>query len=121
MCVPSLGRGPSLVTLRVADHPAPLPAELSRQEYWRGPPFPLLQGGLPDPEMEAAFLALADRFFAAAPLGKCRTNSSSNKNYSNRQRALILTTHTYYQLIHGNLHRLHYHHPVLQMKKPKKR
>ena len=32
-------------------HKAPLPLEFSRQEYWRGLPFPIA-GNLPDARME---------------------------------------------------------------------
>ena len=43
--------------------------EFSRQEYWRGLPFPP-SGDLPDPEIEPASLASAGRFFATEPPGK---------------------------------------------------
>ena len=46
--------------------------EFSRQEYWRGLPFPTLQH-LPHPGIEPASLAppaLAVRFFTTAPSGK---------------------------------------------------
>ena len=36
--------------------------KFSRQEYWRGLPFPT-RGDFPNPEMEPASPALADRFF----------------------------------------------------------
>ena len=43
--------------------------EFSRQEYWSGLPFPS-PGDLPDPGIEAASPALADRFFATESQGK---------------------------------------------------
>ena len=46
-------------------HQAPLSMEFSRQEYWRGLPFPT-PGDLPDPAIKtasSAFPALASRFF----------------------------------------------------------
>ena len=46
-------------------HQAPLPMEFSRQEYWRGLPFPL-PGDPPNPGIEPVTLrssALAGRFF----------------------------------------------------------
>ena len=39
-----------------------LSMEFSRQEYWSGLPFPS-PGNLPDPGIEPASPALADRFF----------------------------------------------------------
>ena len=41
---------------------APLSIEFCRQEYWSGLPFPP-PGDLPDPGIEPASPALADRFF----------------------------------------------------------
>ena len=43
----------SFATTCTAAHQAPLPMELSRQEYWGGFPFP---GGLPDPGIEPVSL-----------------------------------------------------------------
>ena len=40
-----------------------------RQEYWSGLPFPS-PGDLPNPEIKAASLALAGRFFTTEPPGK---------------------------------------------------
>ena len=51
---------------------APLSVEFSRQEYWRGLPFPT-PGDLPDPGIEPASLvspALAGRSFTTGPPGK---------------------------------------------------
>ena len=41
----------------------------SRQEYWRGLPFPS-PGDLPDPRFEPTSLALKGRFFTTEPPGK---------------------------------------------------
>ena len=49
-------------------HQAPLPMEFSRQEYWRGLPFPS-PGDLPNPGIKCAYLvssALAGRFFTSS-------------------------------------------------------
>ena len=43
--------------------------EFSRQEYWRGLPFPSL-GDLPNLEIELESPVLAGRFFTAEPPGK---------------------------------------------------
>ena len=51
---------------------APLPMELSRQEYWSGLPCPT-PGDLPDPGIKLASLrslALADGFFTTSATGK---------------------------------------------------
>jgi len=53
-------------------HQAPLPMEFSRQEYWRGLPFPP-PGDLPDPGIELKSLvppALAGKVFTTVPPGK---------------------------------------------------
>ena len=60
------------VTLWTVVFQAALSVEFSRQEYWRGLPFPTLQH-LPHPGIEPASLAppaLAVRFFTTAPSGK---------------------------------------------------
>ena len=46
---------------------APLSMGFSRQEYWSGLPYPS-PGDLPDPGIEATFLALAGGFFPTATL-----------------------------------------------------
>ena len=46
-------------------HQAPLPMELSRQEYWSGLPLPT-PGNLPDPGIEPTPLALAGGFFTTS-------------------------------------------------------
>ena len=53
-------------------HQAPLSMGLSRQEYWRGWPFPS-PGNLPDPGSEPVSptsLTLAGRFFPSVPPGE---------------------------------------------------
>ena len=45
-----------------------LSIELSRQEYWRGLPFPTA-GDLPDPGIEPESPALAGGFFTSVPPG----------------------------------------------------
>ena len=47
---------------------SPLSVGFPRLEYWSGLPFPI-PGSLPDPEMEAAPPALADRFYTTEPPG----------------------------------------------------
>ena len=49
-------------------HQAPLPMRFSRQEYWRGLPFPP-PGGLPNPGIKPVSPvspALADKFFTTS-------------------------------------------------------
>ena len=48
---------------------APRSMGFSRQEYWRGLPFPT-PGNLPDPGVEPASLAMAGWFFTIEPPGK---------------------------------------------------
>ena len=48
---------------------APLSMEFSRQEYWRGLPFPT-SADLPDPGIEPESPALAGRFLTTEPPGK---------------------------------------------------
>ena len=48
---------------------AVLSMKFSRQEYWRGLPFPS-PGDLPDPRIKPPSPALAGRFFTAEPPGK---------------------------------------------------
>ena len=54
----------------IVAHEAPLSIEFSRQEYWRGSPFPF-PGDLPDPGTEpvSPSPALAGGFFTTEPLG----------------------------------------------------
>ena len=47
----------------------PLSMGISRQEYWKGLPFPSLEY-LPDPGIEPAYPALAGGFFTIEPPGK---------------------------------------------------
>ena len=46
--------------------------EFSKQEYWRGLPFPP-PGNLPDPVIKPPSPALADGFFTTEPPGKHTT------------------------------------------------
>ena len=55
---------------------APLSMEFSRQEYWRGLPFPP-PGDLPDPGIEPRFLALKADSLLSEPPGK-PSNQRSN-------------------------------------------
>ena len=48
---------------------APLSMRFSRQEYWRGLPFPP-PGDVPHPGIEPTFPALAGGFFTTEPPGK---------------------------------------------------
>ena len=57
-----------VTTLTVA-HQAPLSVEFSRQEYWRGLPFPT-PGDVPDSGIEPMFPEVAGRFFTTVPPGK---------------------------------------------------
>ena len=58
---------------------APLSMGFSRQEYWRGLPFPSL-GALPDLGIEPLSPALAGRFFTIEPPGNPNTYQRSNLN-----------------------------------------
>ena len=74
MCVyaESLSRVQFCVTPWTIAHQAPLTMELSRQEYWRGLPFPS-PGDLPNPGIEPTSLAcfaLAGGCLPAVPPGK---------------------------------------------------
>ena len=57
------------VTPRTVAHQAPLPMEFSRQEYWRGFPFPI-PGDLPDSGIEPVSPALAGGCFTTELPGK---------------------------------------------------
>ena len=57
------------VTPWTVAHQAPLSMEFSRQEHWRGLPFPTL-GDLPDLGIESASPASAGGFFTTVPPGK---------------------------------------------------
>ena len=59
---------PDSVTVWTLAHQAPLSMEFSRQEYWRGLPFPS-PGDLPDPGIEPVSHALAGGFFTLSPQG----------------------------------------------------
>ena len=65
---------PLFATPWTAAHQAPLSMAFSRQEYWRGVPFPL-PGGLPDSGTELMSLtssALAGRFFTTGATWEAR-------------------------------------------------
>ena len=65
MCAKSLQLYPTLLAAWTIAHQAPLPMQLSRQEYWSGVSFPI-PGDLSDPGIEPkppAFPALAGEFF----------------------------------------------------------
>ena len=70
-------------TLRTGGHQVPPSMEFSRQEYWRGLPFPP-PGDLPDPGIEFLSLespALAGGFFTTAPPEKPIYNNTDRTNY----------------------------------------
>ena len=50
-------------------HQTPLSMGFSRQEHWKGLPFPP-PGDLPDPGIKLVSPALAGRFFTTEPPGK---------------------------------------------------
>ena len=80
MCACVLSRVQLSATLWTS-HQTPLSMEFSRQEYWRGLPFPI-PGDLPDPGVEPRSLvspALAGRFFTTAPTGKLLARWLSGK------------------------------------------
>ena len=56
-------------TPRIVARQAPLSTEFSRQEYWRGLPFPS-PGDLLDSGIEPASPVLAGRFLTTVPPGK---------------------------------------------------
>ena len=58
----------TLAALWIVAHQAPLSMSFSRQEDWRGLPFPP-PGALPDPGIEPESPALAGRFFTTEPPG----------------------------------------------------
>ena len=72
-CVCVCARAQSCLTLcNPMDCQAPLSVEFSRQEYWKGLPFPT-PGALPDTGIEPespGSLALASRFFATSATWK---------------------------------------------------
>ena len=69
VCVCALSHVQLFVTPWTVACQAPLSIDSSRQGYWSGFPFPA-PGGLPEPGIELASPALADRFFIIAPPGK---------------------------------------------------
>ena len=87
-------------------HQAPLSMEFSRQEYWRGLPFPTL-GDLLDPgitPMSLTSLALAGGFFTTSATWEAHrvspkwphTRTVCWKDSQNSQKTVILTATVYY-------------------------
>ena len=69
----SLSRLRLLATPSTAAHQAPLSMGFSRQEYWRGVPFPS-PGDLPNPRIKPESPVLAGRFFTTESPGKLPGN-----------------------------------------------
>ena len=69
MCVSVPQPHPTLATTWTVAHQAPLSKRFSRQEYWRGLPFPS-PGDLPDPGIELTFPALQVDSLLSEPPGK---------------------------------------------------
>lgn len=64
-------------------HQAPLSMEFSRQEYWRGLPFPTL-GDLSDPGIELVSTVssiLAGRFFTTEPTWEVPANLRTAREF----------------------------------------
>ena len=68
MCVSVPQPHPTLATTWTVAHQAPLSKRFSRQEYWRGLPFPS-PGDLPDPGIELTFPALQVDSLLSEPPG----------------------------------------------------
>ena len=62
--------------------------EFSRQEYWRGLPFPS-PGDFSDPGIEPMFPALAGRFFSAEQPGKPQAEYLFQISYANKLLSLL--------------------------------
>ena len=69
VCVSVAQLYPTLATPWTVAHQAPLSKGFSRQEYWRGLPFPS-PGDLPDPGIEPTFPALQVDSLLSEPTGK---------------------------------------------------
>ena len=69
VCVYLLSHVRFFVNPWIVSSQAPLSVGFSRQEHWRGLPFPS-PGDLPDPGVEPASPALAGRFFTTVLTGK---------------------------------------------------
>ena len=67
---------------------APLSMGFSRQEYWRGLPFPSPRD-LPNPQIEPVSPILADRFFTTESLGKPEITADLIKWRSGFSRARV--------------------------------
>ena len=75
VCAQSLSFVQLFATSCTVARQAPLSTEFSRQECWSRLPFPA-SGYLPSPGIKIASLALAGRFFIAAPPGKSHNFAS---------------------------------------------
>ena len=75
----SLSRVQLFVTPWTVAHQAPLSVRFSRQEYWRGLPFPS-PGDLPDPGIESRSLTLQADALTSEPPGKSTGLNICNKN-----------------------------------------
>ena len=69
VCVSVAQSYPTIATPWTVAHQAPLSKGFSRQEYWRGLPFPS-PGDLPDPGIEPTFPALQVDSLLSEPPGK---------------------------------------------------
>ena len=67
-------------------HQAPLSVGFSRQEYWRGLPFPS-PGDLLNPGIECISPELSDEFFTTEPPGKSRVEVYESKIFRVGQQA----------------------------------
>ena len=76
------------MTPRTVAHQALLSMGFSRQEYWRGLPFPP-PGDLPDPGIKCTSPALAGGFFTTEPPGK--PSSNCLHDYKLNKRTVVLS------------------------------
>ena len=74
----SLSRVRLFATPWTVAHQAPLSMEFSRQEYWRGLPFPS-PGDLPDPGIEPGCPTLQADALPSEPSGNPMTYTPSNE------------------------------------------
>ena len=79
----------------------------SRQEYWRGVPFPP-PWDRPNPGIEPTSPALPGRFFNTAPLGKSQLHITIfiytymlNIHYLGRLRQLVMDREAWHAAVHG--------------------
>ena len=91
----------SFATPSTVARQAPLSMDSPGKEYWSGLPFPP-PGDLPDPGIQPAFCALADRFFTTEPPGKSEYCYSEQKNKRYRERSIEIIKKiylTYYKFL----------------------